>query len=71
MKQRVYFPENTKSIVVAEGYNNIDTAETAVDAFLQDVTYNEEPESGFHYTRDNRFREQQEKEKYVFTISTY
>ncbi len=73
MKQRVYFPEKTKATVIAEGYNNVHTAQTAVDAFLQDVTYHEEPESGFHYSRRRRSTQTSSSRaaKYVFTIHTY
>lgn len=71
MKQRVYFPERTKAIVVAEGFDSVQNAQTAVDYFLQDVTYNEQPESGFRYCRKEPAASQQKKEKFIFNILSY
>ncbi|RFM28248.1 hypothetical protein [Deminuibacter soli] len=71
MKQRIYFPERSKSIVVAEGYASMHSAQNAVDLFLTDVSYNEEPESGFHYTREKPCRQDKKKERIVFSISSH
>ncbi len=65
MKQRIYFPGNTRKLVVAEGYKNEETARTAVDAFLQDITYSED--CRLQYTRARKRRAQ--KQKYTFSIS--
>jgi hypothetical protein len=65
MKQRIYFPKNTRKFVIAEGYQSERMAQTAVDAFLQDVTYSED--CSLNYTRKRK--RSGEKKKYTFSIS--